>query len=530
MSINFDKTYDVVIVGGGPVGMGLAIELGQRGISVAVAEKYETLHSLPKGQNLTQQTMENFHFWKCEDELRAAREVPKGYAIGGMTSYGTLLSGYHYNWLQRDLVRPFYYTDNERLPQYRTEKVLRTRAGQVAGIDIAYGWAGESVSQDTDSATVTLRSTTGETRTLTGRYLIGADGSHSVIRGAAGITETKSDHDKLMSLLVFKSTGLHEHLKCYPDKQFYCVLNPDLQGYWLFFGRVDLGSKWFFHAPVPLGTTKDNFDFKAYLYRAVGAEFDVEFDRIGFWELRVALADNYRNGRIFVAGDAAHSHPPYGGYGINTGFGDARNLGWKLAAILQGWGGIGLLDTYDEERRPVFASTAKYFIENFINEDRDFLNTYSPDQDKAEFEHAWNTRNEGDAEVMTFEPNYDGSSIVYGVEGCLPSAQGSHEFGAREGHHLAPQVLSDGSNAYDRLGPWFTLFVFGGRHAESEAFRVAAAARGIPLTIIEDEGGAALENWQADIVLVRPDQYVAWTGNNVESEAATILAHALALD
>ncbi len=150
-----------------------------------------------------------------------------------------------------------------------------------------------------------------------------------------------------MVLLVFRSTGLHRLLERFPGKSFYNVLHPDLNGYWQFFGRVDLGT-----APgssmrrCRQDTTKDNFDFRGYLHAAVGAEFDVEFDHIGFWDLRVATADRYRSGRIFIAGDAAHSHPPYGGYGINTGLEDAANLGWKLAATLQGWAGERLLETY----------------------------------------------------------------------------------------------------------------------------------------------------------------------------------------
>ena len=145
-------------------------------------------------------------------------------------------------------------------------------------------------------------------------------------------------------------------LKRYPGKSYYNVLHPALKGYWKFFGRVDLGNTWFFHAPVPPGTTADNFDFRAYLHEAVGAEFDVEFEHIGYWDLRFALADAYRVGRMFIAGDAAHSHPPYGGYGVNSGLEDARNLGWKLAAVMQGWGDEALLDSYDAERRPVFQS------------------------------------------------------------------------------------------------------------------------------------------------------------------------------
>ena len=196
------------------------------------------------------------------------------------------------------------------------------------------------IAQDADGVQVTIAERNSDRqRTLRADYVVGCDGSRSLVREAAGITQTLSDHDRLMVLLVFRSTGLHRLLERFPNKSFYNVLHPDLKGYWKFFGRVDLGTTWFFHAPVPLGTTKDNFDFRGLLHEAVGDEFDVEFEHIGFWDLRVAIADQYRMGRVFIAGDAAHSHPPYGGYGINTGLEDAANLGWKLAAALQGWAG-----------------------------------------------------------------------------------------------------------------------------------------------------------------------------------------------
>src|SRR5262249_27206931 len=118
-----EKQAPVIIVGGGPVGMGLAIELGQRGIRAIVVERYTQPQPIPKGQNLTQRTMEHFWFWDAEQELRAARTIPTDYGIGGMTAYGTLLSGHAHDWMQRELVRPYYFTDNERLPQYATEDV-----------------------------------------------------------------------------------------------------------------------------------------------------------------------------------------------------------------------------------------------------------------------------------------------------------------------------------------------------------------------------------------------------------------------
>jgi 2-polyprenyl-6-methoxyphenol hydroxylase-like FAD-dependent oxidoreductase len=521
-----EKQAEIVVVGGGPVGMGLAIELGQRGVRTIVLERYPTPQPVPKGQNLTQRTMEHFHFWGAEPQLRAARTVPKEYGIGGLTAYGTLTGDYHYDWLQRELVRPYYFTDNERLPQYATEEVLRARAAELDCVEICYGWTAEAVSQDADGAEVTaVAREGGERMRVRAAYAVGCDGSRSVARTAAGITQTLSDHDRLMVLLVFRSTGLHELLARYPGKSFYNVLHPDLEGYWQFFGRVDLGNTWFFHAPVPPDTTRDNFDFKGYLFRAAGAEFDVAFEHIGFWDLRFAIADSYRAGRIFVAGDAAHSHPPYGGYGINTGFEDVRNLGWKLAAALRGWGGEALLDSYDLERRPVFASTARDFIAKAIESDKAFLAKHDPERDRAAFEAEWSARSAGaKGEVNAFEPNYRGSPLVYGSGET--NAIGGHVFTARAGHHLAPRALSDGRNVYEALGDGFALLAFGDAAAATAGrFREAAAALGVPLTLVTDTLEGERTDYGAPLVLVRPDQFVAWAGE-AGADADAILRRA----
>lgn len=521
---------EVLIVGGGPVGMGLAIELGQRGIHVIVVERYPEPQQVPKGQNLTQRTMEHFYFWGAEKELRAARTVPEEYGIGGLTAYGTLLGDYHYDWLQRELVRPYYFTDNERLPQYATEAVLRERVKALPSVDVLYGWTAEEIWQDEFGVTVSALERNGDGQVhLKGKYLVGCDGSRSIVRTQAGMTETRSDHDKRMVLLVFRSRALHELLKRFPGKSFYNVLHPDLKGYWQFFGRVDLGQTWFFHAPVDQETTRETFDPAPYLHGAVGAEFDIDVEYIGFWDLRVAFANNYRSDRIFIAGDAAHSHPPYGGYGINTGFEDARNLGWKLAAALQGWGGERLLDTYDEERRPVFISTARDFIEKAIESDRAFLETFDPERDKDAFEAEWSARGGGArSEVNTFEPNYRGSSVVFGPPSGETNAIGDHMFKARPGHHLAPQPLSNGRSVYEALGEGFTLLVLDGDDDVTRAFAATAEEMSVPLKIIRDTRKGGRERFEATYILVRPDQFVAWAGEDpVDAEQRLRKATAL---
>jgi hypothetical protein len=179
---------------------------------------------------------------------------------------------------------------------------------------------------------------------------------------------------------------------------------------------------------------------------------------VGFWDLRIAVADKYRVGRVFIAGDAAHSHPPYGGYGLNNGLDDVANLGWKLAARLHGWGSEALLDTYTEERQPIFWETAKYFILARIQADRDFLDRYSPQRDREEFERAWKESTTATpTRAMTYAPHYEGSSIVWGPPGSVCSAIGTHSFTARAGHHLPPQVLSSGRHVFEELGPDLTL-------------------------------------------------------------------------
>jgi 2-polyprenyl-6-methoxyphenol hydroxylase-like FAD-dependent oxidoreductase len=470
---------------------------------------------IPKGQNLTQRTMEHFHFWGAEKQLRAARTIPPEYGIGGLTTYGTLLGPHAYDWLQRDLVKPYYHTTNERLPQYATEAVLRERAAALPAVQTLYGWDAASITQDAQGVTAAITERDGGAeRIVRAAYVVGCDGARSRVREQAGLTQTLTDHDRMMVLLVFRSTQLHDLLGRYPGKSYYNVLQPALKGYWKFFGRVDLGSTWFFHAPVPPGTTADNFDFRAYLHEAVGAEFEVEFEHIGFWDLRFALADAYRAGRVFIAGDAAHSHPPYGGYGVNAGLEDARNLGWKLAAVLQGWGGEDLLDAYDAERRPVFRSTIDDFIARSIETDREFLASFDPVRDPAAFEQAWQARARGAVgEVHAFEPHYEGSPLVWRATGepGVSGAKGSHRFEARAGHHLAPAVLDSGMPVFEALGAGFTLLAFGASAEAVQAFRAAAAALALPLTVVEDRATGEAARYAATLVLVRPDQFVAWT-------------------
>ncbi len=519
------KRYQVVIVGGGPVGVALAVELGLRGISCGLVERRREPQRIPKGQNLTQRSAEHCYFWGVLDKVRASRFRPPSFPMSGIIAYRDLNNEYWYAPPLRELVNSYYFQENERLPQYQVEYALRARMAELANVEARFGWVAEAIAQDPNGASVTIVEDGGSGREiLEADYVVGCDGGHSTVRQQIGIERGGADFNELMVLALFRSRELHEKLKRFPPRSTYRVLHPNLKGYWQFFGRVDVGESWFFHSPVPANTTRDNYDFHGLLQKATGFPFACEFDYVGFWDLRIAVAENYQVGRVFIAGDAAHSHPPYGAYGLNNGLDDVVNLGWKIAATLQGWGGAGLLQTYTEERWPIFKETAENFIEAGIRRDRAFLDRYSPERDRAAFEQAWKEHGNAAApRVLTYEPHYEGSPIVFGPAGGASSASGKHTFTARAGHHLPPQLLSSGRNLFEELGRDFTLLAFGADDPAVAAFAQAAKALNVPLKIARDSYADGREAYEAKFILVRPDRYVAWTAMQAPDDAKAII-------
>src|SRR5712691_11620534 len=176
-----NKRYDVIIVGGGPVGTALAVELGLRGVHCALVERRIEPQRIPKGQNLTQRSVEHFWFWGIADALRAARMLPPEYPMNGIVAFGNLASAYWYAPPLRELVNPYYFEENERLPQYRTEQVLRARMAQLANVDSRLGWSAETLEQDAGGARVTIVEGGGR-EVLEADYVVGCDGSNSSVR------------------------------------------------------------------------------------------------------------------------------------------------------------------------------------------------------------------------------------------------------------------------------------------------------------------------------------------------------------
>ncbi len=304
------------------------------------------------------------------------------------------------------------------------------------------------------AARVTVAGPDGERETWEADYVVGCDGARSAVREQIGIARGGADFDQLMVLAVFRSRELHEGLKRFPDRSTYHVLRPELKGYWQFFGRIDVGEGFFFHAPVPAGTTRENYDFLGLLHERRGLHVRVRirpcrllgFARRGGRRLsrRPRLHRRRRRAQPSALWRLRPQQRPRGCRAISAG---------SSRRVLQGWGGETLLQSYSDERRPIFKETGEDFIAGRIEADGEFLERYNPERDRAEFERAWKERAGGMGErMMSYEPNYEGSPVVAGPPGGKNTAHGTHSYAARAGHHLAPQPLSSGRECIRGIG------------------------------------------------------------------------------
>ena len=406
--------------------------------------------------------------------------------------------------------------------------MLRARLADLPSVTCLFGRSAQTFEQDDNGVRVSVvdEGWPYEDQVLEADYIVGCDGARSSVREQLGIDRDGADFDQRMVLAVLRSRQLHEGLKRFPERTTYRVLHPDLSGVWQFFGRVDVGEGFFFHAPVPRDTTAENYDFHGLVQQAAGFSFPATFDHIGFWELRILAARRYRGGRAFIAGDASHSHPPYGAHGLNSGLEDVANLGWKLAASLEGWGGEVLLDSFSLERQPIFAETGEDMIADGIRRDRQFLARFSPDRDRQEFEQAWSQLGSGGFErerQWEYEPHYEGSSVVEGPPGAACSIHGSFSVVARPGHHLTPQPLSTGRNVFEELDAGFTLLAFGADDKAVGAIQQTAGSQRLPLKVVRDSYDGGRQEYGSRLILVRPDQYVAWMGDEAPRDVSRLL-------
>jgi 2-polyprenyl-6-methoxyphenol hydroxylase-like FAD-dependent oxidoreductase len=511
----------VLISGGGPVGLAAAIELGQRGIACVVVEPRVTVsRARPRCKTINVRSMEHARRWGIAERIRAA--APLSAEWSRELVFATSLTGYT---LSRFSGVFGLTAEGDRFPelgqqagQFYLEEVLREVVAELPSCELLLGSRVTGLEQDDRSVRVSVESDAGP-RTIEAEYVLGCDGSRSAVRAAIGAQYTGSDAGLPNFGMVFRAPELWQHVSHGPAVQ-YWIVNPFAPGV---MGPLDTTDLWWAGF---MGVDKDRGarDAETLLTLAIGQATPLEVLSTDPWVATMQLSDALRRDRVFLAGDAAHLNPPFGGHGLNTGIGDAVDIGWKLAAVLDGWGGPSLLDSYAAERRSIHAKVIEEALANMGVLPTELMNANigvaGPVGDeartRADVKIQETKRREFHAVDFVLGLGYEGSPIVSEGRTGTPSATA-----ARPGQRLPHTWLGDGESIFDALGSGMTLLAFGdpaALAAAQQAAQSASDARGVPLTTVALDAPGLAERYGAGFVLVRPDQHVAWCGDAVPEQ------------
>jgi 2-polyprenyl-6-methoxyphenol hydroxylase-like FAD-dependent oxidoreductase len=525
----------VLIAGGGPVGMSLAIDLAQRGISSTVFEQRAADTTFPPRTNQTNaRSMEHFRRWGIADRLRENDPIDPDFKRD-VRFVTRLVNGYTLanleggvEWAERF---PFAAETPEWAPNPAIEKTLRERVMSLDAVDMRFSSRVVSFETCTDSVQVEYINSRGEPTVESGAYLVAADGSRSTIRKKLGVRlEGQANLAEGMAWYVHAPT-LKEVARPGGLAAFYWFINEEPTGL-LAFAQDSDGHYLFFSVPNPDGVDPDDWPaVRAHIQACVGADIPMEAQGGGKVLVHSVMAPRYDHGRVLLAGDAAHLVSPYGGFGMNIGIGDAADLGWKLAAVLHGWGGPKLLPSYSDERREAEAWILDECAKNTSLVGPD-MTRFGMEEDSPEGEELRKLVQKQILDEKTAELRSLGTQLGYQYakspivahEATTPPRSTAAEYvpTAAPGARLPHVWLDDHTSLYDRLGPWFTL-IKTRPHDGPTALEQAARDRKIPLAVYEPDFPGLDSLYEATLVLVRPDQHVAWRGDSSPENPGAII-------
>lgn len=533
------KHVPVIIAGAGPVGMTLACELARRGISTLLAERNATTTRHPKMDITNGRSMELFRRLGLAEKLRAVG-VPETNNFD--VSWITTLSGHELHRFRYPSVAQWRALIRERndgsmpgeppmrVSQVEIEPVLAQAVRSHGLIEARWDVAFEGLAQDVAGVTVTLRPAGGGAEQVRCDYLIGCDGGASQVRhcldigldGEAAIMQRFMTHFRSTATDVLQRFGVAWH---YQSAHGTLIAQNDRD-------------VWTLQSRFADGAASQAVDPHELVHDFAGCDFDYEILVANSWTPHLLVAQSYGLERVFLAGDAAHQYIPTGGYGMNTGIGDACDLGWKLAAVLHGFASPALLRSYERERRPVGVRNREASRRHSVTR-REIGSLYGADLNApdaagevARAEAGRRIAAIGNAENESFgiELGYiyrDLPIVCVEPDGDIPDCDGRYIPTTVPGARLPSVMLHDGTPIYDRLGQWFTLLCCGAM--PSGALIAAAEKFALPLQVLRIDPEHEPVYGRA-LLLVRPDQHVVWRGaacNDVQA-AESILARCLA--
>lgn len=528
----------VLVVGGGPVGLALACELGWRGVKCLVVEHNPEFGEEPVAKiNLVNvRSMEFCRRWGIEHEVRHGG-FPDDYpmTVQFLTSLrGKLIARMPYPSMGEQPELAESPTQRQRIPQHLLDPLMRRAAQRFESVDTMFSCRLVTFTDHGSHVDAVLEDVrSGERREVRARYLAACDGAKSTVREQLGIPLVGEGAISYSCGVYFRSPRLwNEH----PHGKAIMNILVDAQGMWANLNMIDGFKTWRLSLVggdryVP----PEQIDVPAVMRRMIGLGSMPAYQIAGLypWVRRAVVAETYRRGNCFLVGDSAHQLSPTGGFGMNTGLGDAVDLGWKLEARLRGWGGEALLDSYDVERRPIGVRNVAEATSNFRNlRDLPTFPWIDDEGSDADGERAAlgarfaeTTRKEWESLGVQLGYRYAGSPVIVPDGTPEPADDPSRYEPSSWPGCRAPHVwLAPRQSTLDLFGRGFTLLEFGAASTQVAALVAEAASRGVPLRVERVRSEQARDAYASPLVLVRPDGHVAWRGDGKATSARSVWA------
>ena len=532
----------VLIAGAGPVGLTLAADLNWRGIACVAVDPQVEVVEHPRAISIGVRSMEHFRRLGLDQAVIDAG-VPRHQALDVV--YVTRMLGREIHRFRipsiddlatradhlaqsipETAASPYYKTWTAQAP---LERVLRRHVQECRYAELRTGWRLVSFTETADGVSARLREdATGREQDIHADYLVGCDGAKGVVRTGLGVAYAGRGVLGTALGLYFRAPELRTRLG--PDAAvMYWMLAPDCGGT---IYTIDGGDEWVFNRYFNSEAEAARADPLALIRAAIGKPLEVELISALDWLPRQLVTESYGTRRVFLAGDACHLFVPTGGFGMNTGIGDAADLAWKIEAMLAGWGGPSLLASYDRERRPIGVQNTLEAADNYAKS-RELQTELAAIEDDGPAGEAARAAVAATLppKIKHFAPigvhlgyRYEGSPVVVADGTPEPPRESANYTPTARPGHRAPHVwLEPGRSILDLFGDGFVLLILGRNESEAGALATAAARRGLPLRIerIDDRRAAAL--YGRRLVLVRPDGHVGWRGDSIGDDAAAIV-------
>jgi 2-polyprenyl-6-methoxyphenol hydroxylase-like FAD-dependent oxidoreductase len=515
------------------VGLSLSIDLGWRGVDCLMVEARDGSVGHPKMNQVGNRTQEFCRRWGLSKKVRE-HSIPEDFPrnIHFLTSVTGFELGRYEFAARQDVVQPYSPEFMQRCSQIYFDPLLRDAASKMPSVVQMFNTRLDSFDQDGVGVTACVTDEkSGEEKTITAKYLVACDGAESQIREQLGI-KLVGDHNMSFNVNLFFKSADHDTLFNKGKATMQWMFNEG--GMWADIVSINGRDLWRLSImKLPYGTELTKDEAAEYLIEAVGRDFDFEILSILPWMRKRVVADQFSAGRIYLAGDAAHQMSPTGGFGMNTGIGEAVDLGWKLGAVLEGWGGDKLLESYDAERRPIAQMITDEGARNYTQ----FSKLPSgPDiaKDSGEGEMFRKKFTEKLYDLQ-MDREYDTNGIVLGYryEGSpiiVPDGTSEPKFNAMEytetarpGHRAPHAWIGDTkeTSTLDLFGKGFVLMRFDPL-VSVDTLVEAFGLRRVPLSIKDMDQMNIFKIYEFKLVLVRPDGHVAWRGNSCPHDALVV--------